>query len=53
MIPKQCKRRAEMDLPVAGVSPHAAREKSILRGDPGTLPRLLTDPQTENSRRKE
>jgi putative DNA methylase len=53
MIPKDCKRLAEVDLPVAEVSRHAAREKSILHGDPGTLHLLLTDSQTENNRRKE
>jgi len=53
MIPKDCKRLAEVDLPVAEVSRHAAREKSIRHGDPGTLHLLRTDPQTENNRRKE
>jgi len=37
MIPKQCKRLAEMDFPVAVVSKHAAREKSIRHGHPSTL----------------
>ena len=29
MIPKDCKRLAEVDFPIAAVSRHAAREKSI------------------------
>ncbi|MEW6220849.1 MAG: hypothetical protein AB1634_15135 [Thermodesulfobacteriota bacterium] len=29
MIPKECKRLAEVDFPIAEVSRHAAREKSI------------------------
>lgn len=53
MIHKDCKRLAEVDLPVAEVSRHAAREKSIRHGDPGTLHLLRTDPKTENNRRKE
>ena len=53
MIPKDCKRLAEVDFPIAEVSRHAAREKSIRHGDPGTLHLLRTDPQTENNRRKE
>ena len=32
MIPKQCKRLAEVDFPIAEVSRHAAREKSIRHG---------------------
>jgi hypothetical protein len=46
MIPKDCKRLAE-------VSWHAAREKSILHGDLGTLHPLRTDLQTENNQREE
>ncbi|MHB1012002.1 MAG: hypothetical protein ACYC37_03740 [Desulfobacteria bacterium] len=53
MIPKDCKRLAEVDLPVAEVSWHVAREKSILHGDLGTLHPLRTDPQAENNQRKE
>ena len=53
MIPKDCKRLAEVDSPVAGVSGNAAREKSIRPGHPGTLHLLRTDPQTQNNRRKE
>lgn len=53
MIPKDCKRLAEVDLPVAEVSRHAAREKSIRHGDPGMLHLLRIDPQTENNQRKE
>ena len=37
MIPKECKRLAEVDFPVAEVSRHAAREKSIRHGHPSTL----------------
>ena len=37
MIPKQCKRLAEVDFPIAQVSHHAVREKSIRHGHPSTL----------------
>ena len=37
MIPKECKRLAETDFPIAEVSRHAAREKSIRHGHPSTL----------------
>ena len=37
MIPKDCKRLAEVDFPIAEVSRHAAREKSIRHGHPRTL----------------
>ena len=37
MIPKECKRIAEVDFPIADVSKHAIREKSIRRGHPSTL----------------
>ena len=37
MIPQECKRLAEVDFPIAAVSRHAAREKSIRRGHPSTL----------------
>ena len=37
MIPKECKRLAEVDFPIAEVSKHAAREKSIRHGLPSTL----------------
>lgn len=37
MIPKECKRMAEVDFPIAVVSKHAAREKSIRHGHPSTL----------------
>src|SRR5690242_1686880 len=37
MIPKQCKRLAEVDFPIAVVSAHSAREKSIRHGHPSTL----------------
>jgi len=37
MIPKACKRLAEVDFPIATVSKHAAREKSIRHGHPSTL----------------
>jgi ribA/ribD-fused uncharacterized protein len=36
-IPKDCKRLAEVDFPIAEVSRHAAREKSIRHGHPSTL----------------
>ena len=37
MIPKSCKRLAEVDFPIAEVSRHAVREKSIRHGHPSTL----------------
>jgi adenine-specific DNA methylase len=37
VIPKDCKRLAEVDFPIAQVSKHAAREKSIRHGHPSTL----------------
>lgn len=37
MIPKECKRLAEVDFPIAVVSKHSAREKSIRHGHPSTL----------------
>ena len=37
MILKQCKRLAEVDFPIAVVSKHSAREKSIRHGHPSTL----------------
>jgi len=37
LIPKDCKRLAEVDFPIAVVSKHAAREKSIRHGHPSTL----------------
>ena len=37
MIPQECKRLAEVDFPIAAVSRHAAREKSIRYGHPSTL----------------
>ncbi len=37
MIPKKCRRLAEVDFPIAVVSKHAAREKSIRHGHPSTL----------------
>ena len=37
MIPKACKRLAEVDFPIAEVSKQAAREKSIRHGHPSTL----------------
>jgi adenine-specific DNA methylase len=37
MIPKDCKRLAEVDFPIAVVSAHSAREKSIRHGHPSTL----------------
>lgn len=37
MIPRECKRIAEVDFPIAEVSKHAAKEKSINHGHPSTL----------------
>jgi putative DNA methylase len=37
MIPKDCKRLAEVDFPIAAVSRQAVREKSIRHGHPSTL----------------
>ena len=37
MIPKECKRLAEVDFPIAAVSRHSVREKSIRHGHPSTL----------------
>src|SRR5882762_6788207 len=37
MIPKECKRLAEVDFPIAVVSKHAAREKSVRQGHISTL----------------
>lgn len=37
MIPKECKRLAEVGFPIAVLSRHAAREKSIRYGHPSTL----------------
>jgi adenine-specific DNA methylase len=37
LIPKDCRRLAEVDFPIAEVSRHAAREKSIRHGHPSTL----------------
>ncbi len=37
MIPASCKRLIEVDFPIAAVSAHAAREKSIRHGHPSTL----------------
>ena len=36
-IPKECKRLAEVDFPIAVVSKHSAREKSIRYRYPSTL----------------
>jgi len=37
MIPKECKRLIEVDFPIAVVSTHSVREKSIRHGHPSTL----------------
>src|SRR6266566_5225350 len=37
VIPKECKRLAEVDFPIAEVSQQSAREKSIRYGHPSTL----------------
>jgi hypothetical protein len=36
MIPKDCKGLAEMDFPIAEVSTHTVRKKSIRPGHPST-----------------
>ena len=36
VIPRECKRLAEVDFPIAEVSRHAVREKSIRHGHPST-----------------
>ena len=41
MIPKECKRLAEVDFPIAVVSKHSAREKSIPHGHPSAGKRAL------------
>ena len=38
MIPKECKRLAEVDFPIAVVSKHSAREKSIRHGHASIRP---------------
>ena len=53
MVPKACKRLADEDLPMAKLPRHAAREKTIRHGDPGTKHLLRTDPEKEDNRRKE
>lgn len=37
LIPRECKRLAEVDFPIAAVSRHAAQEKSVRHGHPSTL----------------
>src|SRR2546428_4531582 len=37
MFPAGCKRLIEVDFPIAAVSAHSAREKSIRHGHPSTL----------------
>ena len=37
MVPRECKRLAEIDFPIAEASKHAVREKSIRHGHPSTL----------------
>lgn len=37
MIPRDCKRLAEVDFPIAEVSRHAAKEKFVRSGHPSTL----------------
>jgi putative DNA methylase len=50
MIPKDCKRLAEVDFPIAEVSRHAAREKSIRHGHPSTLHLWWARPPLASSR---
>jgi len=45
MIPKECKRLADVDFPIAEVSEHSAREKSIRHGHPSTLHLWWTRPK--------
>jgi len=56
MIPKGCKRLAEVDFPIAEVSRHAAREKSIRHGHPSTLhdssPSAVRDSGTRSATRR-
>ncbi|MBN1867633.1 DUF1156 domain-containing protein [Candidatus Sumerlaeota bacterium] len=56
MIPKECKRLAEVDFPIAVVSKHSAREKSIRHGHASTLhlwwARRLSPRATRSRRRK-
>ena len=42
MIPKDCKRLAEVDFPIAEVSRHAVREMSIRHGHP-SVPALKAE----------
>lgn len=49
MISEDRKRLAVVNVLIAEVSRHAARQKSIRHGDPGTFHLLRTDPQTENN----
>ena len=37
MIPKECKRLAEVDFPIAVVSKHAVREKATPKAHPSML----------------
>jgi putative DNA methylase len=37
MIPRECKRLAEVDFPIAAVSKHAVREKAVHHGHPSAL----------------
>jgi hypothetical protein len=37
MIPKECKRLAEVDFPIATTSKHALKEKSVRFGHPSTF----------------
>src|SRR5262249_1502839 len=37
VIPRECKRLAEVDFPIAVVSRHALREKNIRHGNPSTF----------------
>jgi len=44
VIPKDCKRLAEVDFPIAVVSRHAVRDKSIRHGHTSTLQEPIKDP---------
>lgn len=51
VIPKDCGRLVEVDSPIAEVSQHAAREKSIRHGHPSTLHLWWTRRLLESSRK--
>jgi len=51
MIPKGCKRVAEVDFPIAEVSKHAAREwPAVARAQPGSAEPTLREPIQDPAR---